>query len=373
MMFDWLYVACAFGLGASLSWAWCRRQRDSAPTEVCPTQERALKELAERTALWEQLGHSMMPLVLVLNAQMKSVIHQTEEAATDLGQRFGLIATRATAQGNEFMTLYGGSGGELNLDTVLKTTDTMLEGFVSDVMKSSEMALNIATIMDEVARSTKAITGMIGEIQFIADQTRLLALNAAIEAARAGEHGRGFAVVADEVTKLANRSGQAASSINTMVKDVQRSTGLAMSTVESLASVDLSKTLSIKHRLDQMTRNLAERNKTLHSAIMNSKAHADELAQDVGKIIMALQFQDITRQKLEHVIEPLTEVRDLMDALIQGQRRDQVADKLDFLAQLDKRYTMEEERALFHQSTNGRFAQATQAAAQTEDTNVTLF
>ncbi len=99
MMFDWLYVACAFGLGAALSWAWCRRQRDSGQPEVTPTQEHALKELAERAALWEQLGHSMMPLVLVLNAQMKSVIHQTEEAATDLGQRFGLIAARATAQG----------------------------------------------------------------------------------------------------------------------------------------------------------------------------------------------------------------------------------------------------------------------------------
>jgi methyl-accepting chemotaxis protein len=106
---------------------------------------------------------------------------------------------------------------------------------------------------------------------------------------------------------------------------------------------------------------------------MNSKAHADELAQDVGKIIMALQFQDITRQKLEHVIEPLTHVRELMDALIQGHSRDRIADKLDMLANLDKTYTMEEERVLFHQSTNGQFAPPTQAAAPTHDANVTLF
>ena len=78
-----------------------------------------LKEQSEHNALWVELGHSMIPLVTVLNAQMKSVIHQTEEAATDLGQRFSMIAARATAQGKEFMTLYGG-GGELNLDTVLK-------------------------------------------------------------------------------------------------------------------------------------------------------------------------------------------------------------------------------------------------------------
>jgi methyl-accepting chemotaxis protein len=55
-----------------------------------------LKEQAERTAAWEQLGQSTHSPRAVLNAQMKSVISQTEQAATDLGQRFGMIASRAT-------------------------------------------------------------------------------------------------------------------------------------------------------------------------------------------------------------------------------------------------------------------------------------
>ena len=367
----WLLESGAFALGAALSWIWCRRQAASTRLALEAAQEVIRKEQADREAMWERLGQAIIPLVAVLNAQMKSVITQTEQAATDLGRRFGTIASRASLQANESMHLFG--DGEMNLDTVLKTTDTMLEGFVSDVMKSSEMALQVATIMDEVERSTKAITGMIGEIEFIADQTRLLALNAAIEAARAGEHGRGFAVVADEVTKLANRSGQAASSINTMVKDVQHSTSRAMLTVESLASVDLSKTLSIKHRLDQMTRKLAERNNTLNSAVMNTKAHSDELAKDVGQIIMSLQFQDITRQKLEHVIEPLTEVRDILDALIQRHPHDQIAAKMDFLANLDRSYTMEEERAIFNQSTNRHVSGGAKVSAPSDDSNVTLF
>ena len=371
MTSHWLFAIGAFLLGASFSWFWSQRRLASVKRGLEARQEAQLKEHADRTATWEQLGHSLIPLVAVLNAQMKSIITQTEQAATDLGQRFSTIASRAALQANESLHLFG--DGENNLDTVLKTTDNMLEGFVSDVMKSSEMALQIATIMDEVERSTKAITGMIGEIEFIADQTRLLALNAAIEAARAGEHGRGFAVVADEVTKLANRSGQAASSINSMVKDVQKSTSSAMQTVESLASVDLSKTLSVKHRLDQMTRGLADRNTTLHSAVMNSKSHSDQLAQDVGQIIMALQFQDITRQKLEHVIEPLTEVRAVMDALIQGKSGEEIGAKMNFLTNLEQSYTMEEERAVFNQSTNGRTSGPAQGNAPSEDANVTLF
>lgn len=337
-MMSYLSVSLgAFVVGAALSRFWWQRRLTSAGQALQATHDALLKEQAERTAAWEQFGQSTIPLVAVLNDQVKSVISQTDQAATDLGQRFRMIASRATVQAKESTHLYG--GGEMSLDTVLKTTDTMLEGFVGDVVKSSEMAVQIATIMDEVERSTKAITGMIGEIEFIADQTRLLALNAAIEAARAGEHGRGFAVVADEVTKLANRSGQAASSINRLVLDVQTNTSLAMTTVKSLASVDLSKTLSIKHRLDVITRDLVERNNTLKSAVMNSKSHADELARDVGQIIMALQFQDITRQKLEHVIEPLTEVGAVMNALIQGVPREQAA-------------TMAEERAVFIQAAN---------------------
>ncbi len=371
MMSYWSISLGAFVVGACLSWFWCHRQIASAQQALQATHEAMLKKGADRTMAWEQLGQSTLPLVQVLNAQMKSVIEQTEQAATDLGQRFGRIAARATEQANHSTHLFG--DGEMSVDTVLKTADTMLEGFVGDVMKSSEMALQIATIMDEVERSTKAITGMIGEIEFIADQTRLLALNAAIEAARAGEHGRGFAVVADEVAKLANRSGQAANSINSLVKDVQKSTALAMGTVETLASVDLSKTLATKHRLDQMTRGLADRNNTLKSAVMNSKSHADELARDVGQIIMALQFQDITRQKLEHVIEPLTEVRAVMDALIQGQSHDQVVNKMDFLAKLDRSYTMEEERAIFHRAAIGYVPAPSQESAPSEDANVTLF
>ncbi|MCS6287536.1 MAG: hypothetical protein H8K10_00985 [Nitrospira sp.] len=361
----------AFLIGICVSWSWFQRQTTSAKQGLQAAHDAMLKKQAERTAAWEQLGQSAIPLVAVLNAQMKTVISQTEQAATDLGQRFRMIASRATLQAKESSHHFG--DGEMSLDTVLKTTDTMLEGFVGDVMKSSEMALQVATIMDEVERSTKAITGMIGEIEFIADQTRLLALNAAIEAARAGEHGRGFAVVADEVTKLANRSGQAASSINSLVMAVQKSTASAMGTVESLASVDLSKTLSIKHRLDKMTRDLAERNHTLKSAVLNSKSHAAELARDVGQIIMALQFQDITRQKLEHVIEPLTEVRAVMDALIHGCSQEQVAAKMDFLTKLDRSYTMEAERAVFNKAANGHVSPSAHGNASSEDANVTLF
>ena len=77
----------------------------------------------------------------------------------------------------------------------------------------------VAHTMQEIDVSSRKIAEITGVIDSTAFQTNILALNAAVEAARAGEQGRGFAVVAAEVRALAQRSGQAAKEIRTLISE----------------------------------------------------------------------------------------------------------------------------------------------------------
>ena len=87
----------------------------------------------------------------------------------------------------------------------------------SSTKLTSDRIKSLNDQMDNINDAVITISG-------IADQTTLLSLNAAIEANKAGELGKGFAVVSTEIRRLSDRSIDSASSITSMVRDIQRAT-----------------------------------------------------------------------------------------------------------------------------------------------------
>jgi methyl-accepting chemotaxis protein len=103
---------------------------------------------------------------------------------------------------------------------------------LGQIEKISEAVSASVTQIHDLNKISAQINTIVGTVNDIAEQTNLLALNAAIEAARVGAQGSGFAVVAAEIRGLADLSRKSTKEISSLIREVQRNSGLMVRTVD---------------------------------------------------------------------------------------------------------------------------------------------
>jgi methyl-accepting chemotaxis protein len=277
------------------------------------------KELESRTHAREQAVaacrevatelHGVPTYSNVLRNQLDSVVQQTEQAAYEISSRLQTIDGVVTEL-NGFVAQISAESATLAHDAGDRIVNNqqliarMQEYIDSRIAQAHEDEARVNQVVEE-ARSLGSLTNLIKDI---ASQTNLLALNAAIEAARAGESGRGFAVVADEVRKLSGETEKAVTLIN------QGILGVA-GTIEAQLHQRLQKTAPEQERiaLSQFATQLSELG-TSYEQMLASQAHtidtlhhsSEQLSAMFMDALASVQFQDVTRQQIEHTVDSLT-------------------------------------------------------------------
>ncbi|MCX8111190.1 MAG: methyl-accepting chemotaxis protein [Syntrophorhabdaceae bacterium] len=169
--------------------------------------------------------------------QLSSIAEEMSRTAESSSSRANSVATASEEMSQTVVDVAKNTASIA--ESAKKAVETAQQGNIIVEKSVSEVKVIDVTV-NESAKFVKSLgerSVHIGEIvsviNDIADQTNLLALNAAIEAARAGEQGRGFAVVADEVRKLAERTAQATSEIEDMIKAIQNEVTKAVDIMDS--------------------------------------------------------------------------------------------------------------------------------------------
>lgn len=306
--------------------------------------------------------HTTIEKTVTLNrSHLQNVIEQTNNAAEQIVMMLQAVDHAAS----DLMNGMTGFSNEISSsledsNRILAKNTEMIRVIEQHLNAREQVAQTERERIQSIVGSVDKLNGLVSHIRDISDQTNLLALNAAIEAARAGEAGRGFAVVADEVQRLSATVDKTANQIGQGMKDMA-------------ALID--RELANKQAADQQK---AERDqfKMVHDQLLSLEESARRIASTVGNTLQELdlqshrieqtviealgniQFQDITRQKLEHVISIMADfsahLAGVITKLQQGSGTiDSIRSEMFAIESIFERYVMDDQRQVHARAMGG--------------------
>jgi len=279
-----------------------RKKIRSIKGEQAEAEKRHLSEIETSMGPIARLLHDKAQLIPVLTGQLTEVTQHTESAALDIGGRFMSIVDRARGQAVKASGAFKTFAGAGDDGAMLSLSKKALTGVINNLKSVSDTDTQMLKEMQTIMEDAESIKKIVTEIEYIADQTNLLALNAAIEAARAGEHGRGFSIVADEVRKLSERSNTAADEIKKLITKVGADIRGIYGKTEKSVTESNSMSLEAEKVVEQTLKKIDDTVTDLKKQLDELGAETASLAKDISGIVVSMQFQDITRQRIEHVI-----------------------------------------------------------------------
>lgn len=214
----------------------------------------------------------------------------------------------------QLIELVDDSHGSNNGKSIRHEAQDLVSIFIESIQSMGDASMQLVSSLNEMSTQIQEIDTLLGEINGISSQTNLLALNAAIEAARAGEAGRGFAVVADEVRMLSKRSDHFSDQIRKKYDGVRSTMESANQIVTRMASSDLTLNIESQGRMDELMTDVEKNNQRVASELQHISSISEEISNGVGIAVRSLQFEDMTRQLIEHVNKRLQSIDGFISA-----------------------------------------------------------
>ncbi|PDT88845.1 chemotaxis protein [Bradyrhizobium sp. Y36] len=185
----------------------------------------------------------------------------------------------------------------------------LLEGTLGDVVEKilmlSKDSMSMVYALNELSTNVVRVNNCMEQLSGINKTTNMLALNARIEAERAGASGAAFRVVAQEVRELSKNTADLSVSMQKELNAVTDGIASGRDTLQRVATIDMSQNILAKDRLEVLLAALMRRSEDLNGIVADAVREATVISADVESMVTGIQFQDRTKQRLEHVVDTL--------------------------------------------------------------------
>lgn len=253
--------------------------------------------------------------VEVLRGLRHLVATQTESAIVRVTEAlFSLVQNSREVSAQIEKSLSFLTNGESGLGHTLGNLDAQLAVFHSLSERFHQLKSALGTDIEALTAAVGSINEFSNTLTDLADQTNVLAINASIEAARVGIHGRGFAVIATQVQALAKSSKDIADKMARTVRDVVSNVETSFDRQNQRIEESEHLILGSEGELQRWADHVGPQLETISHMIGDARRLAAVVTEELGDVTVSLQFQDRTKQVLDHLDALLVSISDRLVA-----------------------------------------------------------
>lgn len=241
------------------------------------------------------------------------------------------------------------AGGPVNLgvgatDELIDKSGTTLDELIAPMQALRHQRFQMVVELNELDQMVGRLRRHGKDLRALARHSSLVALNASIEANRAGQSQGGFGVVAREVRDLSARATETGDALGAeldaaaaRVTALRRSTELADSSDEELQ-------IEARLRARRVVGSLLSEMGQALQASGELRQISLQMRDDLEQVFMGFQFQDRLNQMLDSLRNDMVR----FNGWIATGADASMADARAWLDELERSYTMEEQRTQHH-------------------------
>jgi hypothetical protein len=256
---------------------------------------------------WDSSSRDNQKRLDTVTESVEEVIRLTESAVNEISKNFRIVVQKANEQTEAAMSLLKGEGsgrGVLSLPEFIQAYDSQLVNVTTHMTGFSTAADEMASHQKRVSEHAKVMEETIDGLRNMASQISRIALDSSVAMTSQTLNPRDFVEMTDriraisaEAHELTRKTRQGLDAIGDEVRAGNRRTTQVAEAARR--AVDVART-----EIATLNAATIEQTRQMEGTIQRINDLSVEIQKDINHIIVAMQFQDITRQKLERLHKP---------------------------------------------------------------------
>ena len=256
---------------------------------------------------WDTASLANQRKIETVTDSVEEVIKLTESAVTEISRNFRIVVGKAHEQTEMAMSLLtsdSSRGGILSLPEFIQAYDTQLVNVTSHMTGFSAAADDMAQHQKRISEHAKVMEETIDGLRSMASQISRIALDSSVAMTSQTLNPRDFVEMTDRIRaisaqahELTRKTRHGLDAIGDEVRQANKRTTQVAEAARRAVEV-------ARGEIDKLNAATIEQTRQIEITLQRINDLSMEIQQDINHIIVAMQFQDITRQKLERLHKP---------------------------------------------------------------------